>query len=318
VNKADRFGIAVLAATAALIALPVSAQTVIIDGSGVRSDGAASAYSGGTFSGLSRSGAPARTILPYNTSRGPVLAGQDTSLPPRQFSSQDRIVLRPPGQTRATASPVVKAPAPATRAPATEVVRAAPTPKAEATKPVARAEPVRPVPTPAPKPAAVEAPKAPAKAERPAIQVTKPVATARVTPAPAPAPEPAATPASKPAAAPQVAAVTPPVGAPNLSSISFDGAETDVSAAGKAALEQVAAGAKDDRNLRIQVKAYAESATETDVWKRRVSLRRAQNVRRILLDNGIESFRILVRALGAPSPDDNAPGNRVDIEVGRR
>lgn len=112
--------------------------------------------------------------------------------------------------------------------------------------------------------------------------------------------------------------MTPPVAAPDLTRIDFNGADTEVSAAGRAQLEQIAAGAKDDRSLRIQVKAYADSDTETDVWKRRVSLRRAQNVRRILLDNGIESFRILVRALGAPGPGDSAPGNRVDIELGRR
>lgn len=318
-NRTDRYGIAALAVATALLAYPAAAQTVVIDGSGVRSEGTSPAVTGNAYSVLPRGGAPARTTLPYNTPGGPVLAGQDTSLPPRQFSSQDRIILRQPGSN--SAAPARQAPKPVAQTPAP-----APSPKPVAKAPepqqtTARAEPVRPspAPKPAPAPAALEAPKAPAKVERPALAVTNPVAKAEVTatPTPTPAPKPAAQPAPAPAQQ-QVAVVTPQAAAPNLSRIDFNGADTEVSAAGRARLEQVAASVKDDRNLRIQVKAYAESASETDVWKRRVSLRRAQNVRRILLDNGIESFRILVRALGAPAPNDSAPGNRVDIEVGRR
>lgn len=316
-KNTDRIGIALFAVCAAMIVTPVAAQTVVIDGSGVRSEGSGTTVSDGVLPALPRGGAPARATLPYNTSRGPVLAGQDTSLPPRQFSSQNRIVLRPPGQKSSAANrPAV------TQQPATG--SAAPRSEPPAPKPVARAEPVRPAPAPEPaaSPATDETPKAPAKVERPAVSVTRPVAKAQTTPVPTPepvpAPKPAATPAPKPAEQPKVAAVVPQAAAPNLSRIDFSGTDTEVSAAGRAQLEQIAAGAKDDRNIRIQVKAYADSATETDVWKRRVSLRRAQNVRRILLDNGIESFRILVRALGAPGPDDDAPGNRVDIEIGRR
>jgi choline dehydrogenase-like flavoprotein len=86
--------------------------------------------------------------------------------------------------------------------------------------------------------------------------------------------------------------------------ILFEGAEVDVPDAGRARLTEIARAVQDG-NDRIQVRAYADSETETSDWKRRVSLRRAQTVRRVLLDNGVE-------------PADEGPGNRVDVEIASR
>jgi outer membrane protein OmpA-like peptidoglycan-associated protein len=153
----------------------------------------------------------------------------------------------------------------------------------------------------------VAAPAAPETVERPARQAAAPA------PAPRPEPAPAAEPAPEPE--PRVAAVPAQAAAPGVTRILFEGAEVDVPDAGRARLTEIARAVQDG-NDRIQVRAYADSETETSDWKRRVSLRRAQTVRRVLLDNGVESFRILVRALGEPA--DEGPGNRVDVEIASR
>ncbi|WP_417518201.1 OmpA family protein [Minwuia sp.] len=317
-----------MAVLGALLASPAASQyageTIIIDGNGARPAGSTSdVFVPQPLPVVPGAGNPARATMPFNTSRGPVMAGQNTSLPPRRFSKQDRIVLRPPsGSGRPAAAPqrtATPSPAPA---PAPQTARAAPSPRAEPPQPVPASEPIRVVPKPEPKPAEAVArvepaapapvPPAPARVERPASEITPPAAVQQ------PAPEPAA-PVATPAPAspaPRVAAVTPQAAAPDVTRILFDGPETDVSASGLATLQSIAESAKGDRSMRIQVEAYADSDTETDVWKRRVSLRRAQNVRRVLLDSGIESFRILVRALGAPTK--GGPGNRVDVKIATR
>lgn len=318
-GTAERIGLIIVAAGAALFAAPAVAQynggTVIIDGNGVRNDGGTAGITGSRSFVAPGNGAPARRALPFNTPRGPVLAGQDTSLPPRALSQQNRIVLRPPGQARrAVPKPVpVAKPAAATPAP---LLKPAP-------QSVARAEPVRPTPKPA------AAPEAPARVTAPAPAAPRPTAPARAAPKPVPpaatpapatpkpaavAPKPAPKAAPKPA---QVAAVTPPSAAPGVSRILFDETSSDVSAEGAAELQRIAAANRDDQSVRLQVRAFAGSDDETETWERRTSLRRAQNVRRILLDNGIDSFRILVRALGDPGPDDGGPRNRVDVQIGR-
>lgn len=109
-------------------------------------------------------------------------------------------------------------------------------------------------------------------------------------------------------------AATAPAAA-GVSRIVFaDGAE-ELDAAGRALVRDIAARLKGS-NDRVGVKAFADSATETLDWKRRLSLRRGQNVRRALLDEGVQSFRIVLRALGPPN--DGGPGNRVDLSIESR
>jgi len=309
VKRSERIGLIMAAAALFGLSGPVAADTLVIDSTGSRTEGTGPSVTGSIYGGPSVGGSAPRTSLPYNTPNGALLYPQDTSTPPRLHSTGRQFTLTPPGQARPAARPA-RAPEPR------PVEQARPAPKPEA-KPAQPAPAPKLAPKPAPKTAVTEAPKAPASVEPPATQVTQP-APRPAAPAPAPAPKPAAKPAPAPAPEPKVAAVTPPVAAPGVENILFEEEETEVSAAGRAQLQRIADGTKGDPNLRIQVKAYADSGTQTDVWKRRTSLRRAQNVRRILLDNGIASFRILVRALGAPGPDDSGPGNRVDIEIGRR
>lgn len=95
----------------------------------------------------------------------------------------------------------------------------------------------------------------------------------------------------------------------------FQEATEDLDQAGRAAIRDIAEGLKGTSD-RVQIRAYADSDTETEGWKRRLSLRRGNNVRLALLDEGVQSFRILLRALGAPT--DGGPGNRVDLIIESR
>jgi outer membrane protein OmpA-like peptidoglycan-associated protein len=62
---------------------------------------------------------------------------------------------------------------------------------------------------------------------------------------------------------------------------------------------------------RVQLNAYAGGTPETVGAARRLSLSRALTVRAFLIEAGVRSTRIDVRALGLAS--DDAPLERVDI-----
>lgn len=243
------------------------------------------------------------------------------------FNRPDNAVrLTPPG-TRAPGAPVVRPPAaPATtiaaRPVAPVLVQPLVTPRPAApvlSAPRAAPRVVSPaVPAPvaaAPAMTAAPAPTAPQTAPQ-IIRPTPPKAPPAVTPpaparvaAPAPAPEPP--PRQVATAAPAATAAL----AANVTRVLFADQADELDAAGKAAVREIAARLQ-GTNDRVGVKAFADSATETQDWKRRLSLRRGQNVRRALLDEGVQSFRIVLRALGPPN--DGGPGNRVDLSIESR
>ena len=70
---------------------------------------------------------------------------------------------------------------------------------------------------------------------------------------------------------------------------------------------------KADDQLRVQLMAYAGGAGLSASKARRLSLSRALTVRSFLIDNGVKSSRIDVRALGDKIPD--GPSNRVDLNI---
>jgi len=200
--------------------------------------------------------------------------------------------LRHPGEDAGQAV-VLRAPA--------GVARAIPTPRnrpAPATAPVASrpsvAAPVAPVVrAPAPPP-----PVAPA-APRP--QETATAAPARVTP-PAPAP-----------AAPRQTAALPPANLPaegQALRLLFEGSSTQLSDDAQQRLRQMAAALAANEQ-RVQLKAFASGTSDRPSAARRESLSRALAVRSYLIENGVRSTRIDVRALGAPS--DGGPNDRVDV-----
>ena len=82
------------------------------------------------------------------------------------------------------------------------------------------------------------------------------------------------------------------------------------------ALAAIARRLETEHNLYIQLLAYAEG-TEAEASKaRRLSLSRALAVRSYLMNDGVRSTRIEVRALGHKIPD--GPADRVDVVIDKR
>ena len=236
--------------------------------------------------------------------------------PPKGVASPDApIKLKPPGRT-APKKTGTATKAPKTAAKATQPVKAtaAPPRPADAPKPAA---PVATTPLPAATPAAVPPPPPPPPgspvAVAPASTPAPPPATAAtaVPPPPPPLPPPAAT------AAPERTASLPPsaTGSALPMTVGFGGGAASLSDDAKRQLEALAKAMLNNDD-RLQLKAYAAASGADASGARRLSLSRALAVRSYLIDKGVRSTRIDVRALGAAT--DGGTPDRVDIvAVGR-
>ncbi len=140
--------------------------------------------------------------------------------------------------------------------------------------------------------------------------MAKPAEPAAVAPAPAPAPAVAAP--AKPAET-KVASLPP---APETLTISFAVGVPEVPTSSASGIKTLAARLKADAALRVQLLAFASDPEKSVSRSRRLSLERAVNVRKQLLDAGVDSTRIEVRALGEQS-GEGAP-DRVDAITSRR
>lgn len=248
------------------------------------------------------------------------------------------IVLKPPSQKpakRATKKPSAAAPpkaaatapaAPPTAAAKPSAAATAKPAEAPPTAPAAAAEPPRPEPPTPPKPpapapaAAPAAPPAPPPPPPPAPPSTATTPSAPNPPPqssakPQPAPAPVVAPAAK-AEPPRVAAVPPAVPTKAVApegelSLRFDGGSSSLGEEAQRQLDGLAATLAKTED-RIQLKAYA-TATGADAASgaRRLSLSRALAVRSYLIEKGVRSTRIDVRALGPAG--DSGPPERVDI-----
>jgi outer membrane protein OmpA-like peptidoglycan-associated protein len=98
--------------------------------------------------------------------------------------------------------------------------------------------------------------------------------------------------------------------------IDFAANASDLPANGRGILDKAASELKRDEGTRLQIVAYATGGDESGSQARRLSLSRALAVRSYLIDQGIRSTRMDVRALGSRSPD--GPADRVDIVLVRR
>ena len=87
---------------------------------------------------------------------------------------------------------------------------------------------------------------------------------------------------------------------------------TDLPDQGKPTLDKVIAAMKSDDQIRIQLVAYASGLPDQSSLARRVSLSRALSVRTYLVEQGVKSVRIDVRAMGS-RPDLPGPQDRVDV-----
>lgn len=94
-------------------------------------------------------------------------------------------------------------------------------------------------------------------------------------------------------------------------SLVYNGAEKDLSDDLKQQLSPVVSQMKDDANMRLQLRSYAASTDGSESSARRISLARAIELRKYMLDQGIDATRIDVRALG--NLTDTTPANRIDM-----
>lgn len=192
-------------------------------------------------------------------------------------------------------------------------------------------------PEPAPAPKVAEAPAAPAKiapppaapapAAPPPPQPTEQASSAPPPPPPvseppaAAAPPPPAMPAAETPAPPAPPAATEQASAPPAAEPAGDGPaqvlfnsdDTKLSADGQTVLGGVISKLNADESQRVQLMAYAAGDDLTSSKARRISLSRALSVRSYLIENGIRSTRIDVRALGDKAEND--PKNRVDVNL---
>lgn len=268
---------------------------------------------------------PAR--MPVSVLTGP-LASQRFSPAPvlrRQVLAPLTPAVAPPSAV----APAVAPPPPVALAPVrVEVPAARPAPAAAPT-------PVPPVPVPPPAPAVTAAaPPAPTPAPAPQekIAVAAPPPPAAAPPAPEmreePAPsEPAVETPPTPALTPSPTGPAPPAPVQTASRpdviteqpsfrVLFDDKSAKISDAARTPLEELSSKMKESENLRVQLLAYAEGTAETASQARRLSLSRALAVRSFLINQGVRSTRMDVRALGNKA--ESGPTDRVDAVLVER
>ena len=150
-------------------------------------------------------------------------------------------------------------------------------------------------------------------------------AESKVQPAAPPAPLPPATAAAEPELPPQPAksltqdpaaetqtAALPPSGTlAGQVRVLFPEDSATLSDDGKSRLAGAAAFLKANPSARVQLLSYAKGSLDNTSRARRLSLSRALAVRAFLIEQGVRSTRMDVRALGDKAPD--GPVDRVDV-----
>ena len=243
-------------------------------------------------------------------------------------SHQDEV--KKPAPPSPPALPPIVQPLPLKPAPAVAAVKPAPsTPTpAPAPKPVmAIAAPTPPAVTAliTPPPVAPAAPPAPTPVAPPAVASAPPVlppAMAALTPPPMPIAPPAQQLASLPAPAelpPVHSSSSTPAGdgvivRGDILTVLFAADDSQLPNGAQTALSQLAKRMSRDDSMTLQLLAYADGDSSNISKARRLSLSRALEVRRVLMDMGVRSTRIEVRALGNKH-EGTDPIDRVDALV---
>ena len=145
-----------------------------------------------------------------------------------------------------------------------------------------------------------------------------PPAAPALPPAPMPTPAPqAAAPATPPQ---QLAALPPPgasAGAGKTVQLGFGESASQLDDKAKRDLDVLVRTIGSDEETRLQLTAYASApGADNASQARRLSLSRALAVRSYLIEKGVKSTRIDVRALG--NKNEGGPADRVDVLVARR
>lgn len=331
---------ALMAATAVfalLLVTPATAQ-IVIGGDGnssvtVNMD----VLDGGPRGRLTTPGSDGRILLMPNAPREgqerivlkPPASMRGAAQPAAPASSAPALAaapqLTPPASMRSTARPAAAPSAPTVTPPTAPAVRA-PTAlqpqKPEAPK-VAAPQIAAPKPAETPKPAAPAA-----STEKPQRTAALPSAKPEPVTPPAPKAEAKAEAKPEPQAAPQtatrpteqrVAALPPQSSAPSqpapagITRLAFGFNQAEMDEAARTQLQAVAKRLQDNESLRVQLLAYAGGEGVSSSQARRLSLSRALAVRSQLIEQGIRSTRMDVRALG--DTDKDGPADRVDIRI---
>lgn len=242
----------------------------------------------------------------------------------------------PPPPPEAPAPPAATAPAPAPAAPEpTQQATAAPPPPAPEPPaapepaPMAAAEPApAPAPEPTPAPAAEssgmsaggaltetglaesgDAPEQSLAEAAPAASDSEPAPAASDSEPAAAAPTDSEAGAASPDA--QTAALPPQSAVEGQVSIGFAEGASELTPEARSSLDVLAERLRGDESLRVQLLAYAVAIDDNTSRARRMSLSRALAVRAYLIEKGVRSTRMDVRALG--SNVEGEPADKVDI-----
>ncbi len=267
--------------------------------------------------------------------------------PPQSAAAPKPAPPMPPAPVEPVAeTPIAAAEPPAPPAPPPPIAPALPpapppAPKAPEPQVAAQPEPSSPEPSkaaeapPPPSTLAEELTQKPAPAEEPSQE---PAAVATVEPAPppepvvpptAPPPAPAAAPpppaeaepepppapaeslTAGPVVEPQTAALPPAAALAEQIRVLFRDGSAELSDDARRRLSAVATALQENTTVRIQLLAYAKASSDGTSRARRLSLSRALAVRAYLIEQGVRSTRMDVRALGDKIGD--GPADRVDI-----
>jgi outer membrane protein OmpA-like peptidoglycan-associated protein len=154
---------------------------------------------------------------------------------------------------------------------------------------------------------------APSAAPPPAAPALPPAPMTSAAPQAAPAPPPAAPP-------PQIAALPPTaasLGPGRTMQLAFGESASQLDDNAKRDLDVLVRTIGSDDETRLQLTAYASApGADNASQARRLSLSRALAVRTYLIEKGVKSTRIDVRALG--NKNEGGPADRVDVLVARR
>lgn len=212
--------------------------------------------------------------------------------------------------------PVIEAvePAPApTIAPVAEPTPPPVAPIAPKTEPIAPAAPATIASLPREPEPAAEPPSAPSLTEQ-LLSAPPPAEPSAPAPVVEPAPEPMAEPEPAPSQSAALPSATSPVSEMRPISemrLVFSDGSADLTAAATGQLDGMAKELLSNAGTRVQLLAFAKASAESSSRARRLSLSRALAVRAYLIEKGIRSTRMDVRALGSGFED--GPPDRVDV-----
>lgn len=305
------YALALSVAVLLALAAPVSAQQVITDNSSIYSNNPSVYIDLGV---LDQIGQPA-TLQSLLSGRQAIDSAYPQLSPPAQ-----KLKLKAPASAKPKVAKAKPLAAPSaslgdleTRISTAEPAAATPAPKtAVETAPAAPSPPAPPkiaesVTAPMPIAKAPEAPKPPAPPSLP----TAPTIEAKSAPAPSLPSAPEIKRPTEMAALPDATAPSLMEGGETLMQIVFGEGATRIPDNKLVDLKALAGKMSKDEDMRLQLLAYAEGTDANASKARRLSLSRALAVRSYLIDQGVRSTRIDVRALGNKA--GSGPAERVDV-----